>query len=85
MKIERNVSLLDVLAVEMRCTYLSDLRLLSNVQKLELARLVEKIPPEEASLDEWNDALEYLIGISAQTSREMARSRLIWSLDLSWS
>lgn len=55
------ISLLDALAVRIGCEYLSDLRFLDGIQQVRLVRALKKIGPEEASLAEWNDALQYLI------------------------
>ena len=41
---------------------LSDLRCLPGAERLRLARKLEKVCPEDASLHDWNDALRYLAG-----------------------
>ena len=74
---EKKCSLLDTLAARMGCGYLSDLRFLSEWEMERLGRLIEEIPPEEATLEEWNDALEYLTGDSPEENRERARECLI--------
>ena len=53
--------------MENGCAYLSDLHWLSGGQKMRLAREIERIEAPEASLHEWNDALEYLLGCGAGT------------------
>ncbi len=54
--------LLQVLACQMNCTYLSDLRFLSERRREELAEKVKNLSSDVASLEEWNDALLYLTG-----------------------
>ena len=51
------MSLLDAMYMQTNCPCLSDLRRLHDWQKARLARSLERIPPEAASLHEWNDAL----------------------------
>lgn len=53
-------SLLDLVSIQMGCKCLSDLRFLDSSQRAALARKLERIPPGDASLFAWNDALEYL-------------------------
>lgn len=71
------MSLLDAISIQMGCKYLSDLRYLDSSQRAELARKLEKIPPDCADLFEWNDALEYLAGAPPCDSREAARTQLM--------
>ena len=54
--------LLELLALEMGCMYLSDLRYLSPERREDLARKLKEIPLRERDVREWNDALEYLTG-----------------------
>lgn len=54
------MSLLDAMALQMRCEYLSDLRFLSSEQRRLLAAELGKVPAEKVPLSEWNDAVEYL-------------------------
>ncbi len=74
-----DLSLLDVLAQRMNCTYLSDLRFLSVCRRGQLARKIENIPVEAASVSEWNDALRYLTGRTPapEQTAEESRNRLI--------
>ena len=77
------VSLLDALAMMSRCMYLSDLRNLSQFDRTRLARKLETLPSDAASLDEWNDALEYLAkDYSPRTRAEEARAALIAGLQM---
>lgn len=59
------------------CEYLSDLRFLSNVQRMELRRTLERIRPETAALAEWNEALNYLANAPPAESPAQAKANLI--------
>ena len=72
--------LLEYLAGRCHCVYLSDLRFLNEAQRRRLACEIEAVSADAASLREWNDALEYLTGRSAEQTVERARKRLIQSL-----
>ena len=76
------MSLLDAMYMQTNCPCLSDLRRLHDWQKARLARSLERIPPEAASLPEWNDALEYLAKGPPQQTREAARALLITALSV---
>ena len=76
----QSCSLLDLLAVQMRCTYLSDLRFLSNMQRRHLARMVDAVVPLDEDLWEWNDALEYLSGLPPQKTAIEAKTALVKAL-----
>lgn len=54
------VCFLEVLQLQMGCTYLSDLRYLPDTERIQLARKLMEVCPEAATLHEWNDALQYL-------------------------
>lgn len=72
--------LLDYLAYQAGCVYLSDLRYLGGWQRARLARALAEIPAEAADLRAWNDALEYLAGAQPEPTAETARMRLITAL-----
>lgn len=72
--------LLDYLAYRAGCTYLSDLRYTGNWQRAQLARALEEIPAEAASLRAWNDALDYLAQAPPASTAQEARERLIAGL-----
>lgn len=59
------------------CEYLSDLRFLSNVQRMELRRTLDCLPPEAASLKEWNEALNYLANAPPAQTPAQAKAKLI--------
>lgn len=79
MKIE--MSLLELIAIQMGCDYLSDLSGLSNTQRTILAEKLERLPARESDLRDWNDALRYLTGDSIpKATAEDARAALISGL-----
>lgn len=75
MRVEQ--SLLEFLSNQMKCECLSDLRFLSQGQRQHLAQKLERMMPEEADLEEWNDALEYLAGKVPEKTAATARKKLI--------
>lgn len=79
-EIEDEVSLVDFLAKEMGCTYVSDLTHLTVSQQQRLAAVLEKLPPDAASEAEWDDALAYIEKLPAQESAEEDRKRLLSAL-----
>ena len=74
------VSLLDFLACEMKCEYLSDLKALSAGQKEKLADVIKSIQSSERDLRDWNDAIEYLTGAQAKGTAAEAKAALIHAL-----
>ena len=70
-------SLLDLIAIQMGCMCLSDLRFLTGAQKTRLAYKLEHLTPREEDLRQWNDALEYLTGAASEASALEAKQRLI--------
>ncbi len=74
---KKRESLLDTLASRMCCTYLSDLRFLAKWERVLLGSILRSIPPEDADLAEWNDALEYLVGCGPERTQKAARERLL--------
>lgn len=73
-------SLLDLIAIQMGCTCLSDLRFLTGIQRMRLAHKLEPLTPREEDLNQWNDALVYLTNVPPETSARMAKKRLIQCL-----
>lgn len=59
------------------CIYLSDLRWSEEICRSALAALVEQLAPEDAQVQEWNDALTYLARAPAEPTAERARARLL--------
>ncbi len=74
------MSLLGAMSIQMRCEYLSDLRYLDSGRRARLARRLEGLPPEEADLRDWNDALAYLTGQAPQPDAAQAKAALIAGL-----
>lgn len=76
-------SLLDLLAIQMRCEYLSDLRLLTQEQRQYLAQKLDRLIPRNEDIREWNDALNYLTGAPEEATAQAARDRLVALLSAS--
>ena len=72
--------LLESAAALLGCQYLSDLHYLIPCQYGDLADYIAQCSPEQHSLFEWNDALEYLTGIEAQRSIDIAKDTLVGAL-----
>ena len=70
-------SLLDLLSIQMKCEYLSDLRFLSPDQRRYLAQRLERLTPREEDVWEWNDALNYLTGAPPEDTAQAAKERLV--------
>ena len=69
--------LVDMLAERIGCVYISDLRFRSRYDTHKLLSVIQKIPADEHSLWQWNDALEYIAGQKAEASTNAAREKLI--------
>lgn len=72
--------MLDFLASQMKCEYLSDLRYLPEGKRRILAERVEALGADEYDLRQWNDALEYLTGGRAEETAEAAKAAITSSL-----
>ncbi len=70
-------SLLDAMAVQAQCQYLSDLKYLQGWELIKLGRALEQVPADAATLFEWNDALAYLAAAPPEQTQEAARERLM--------
>lgn len=77
MKMKRKQSLLDMLAENAGCPFISDLRHISGKERLRLADKLDEISPGDYPLPVWNDALNYLVSASPQISPEAAHRLLI--------
>lgn len=73
-------SLLDLLSIQMKCDYLSDLRFLTQEQRQYLAQKLERLTPREEDIRDWNDALVYLANVPPETSAHGAKTRLVQHL-----
>ena len=75
------MSLLELMAVQSQCEYLSDLRFLNVAQRKRLARMLETVVPQKEDLRDWNEALAYLNqGAFPADSAEEAKAVLIAGL-----
>lgn len=62
------MSLLDYLAYRTGCGFLSDMHYFQKGEREYLCRILQQISPEDASLQEWNDALTYLTDAMPEAS-----------------
>lgn len=69
--------LLEQIAIQMGCTYLSDLRFLNHRQRYNLAQKLKHFHPQEEEIRMWNDALDYLTGAPPERTAKAARDRLV--------
>lgn len=77
---QKTISLVDYLARQMRCDCVNYLNYLKPHQQEQLIRVVTEIQPEDYSLWEWNNALEYLTSCSKTETAEQARQQLLTAL-----
>ena len=68
-------SLLDLLSIQMKCDYLSDLRFLLPEQYL--VQKLERLTPREEDVGGWNDALTYLTGALPEETAQAAKEQLV--------
>lgn len=80
---KRPLSLLEFLAHEIGCEYLSDLHGIDNSQRKNAIRILEQISPEMVELRDWNDALSYLTKQQPVQTAETAKAQLIKHLNFS--
>lgn len=76
-----NTSLIDHLAQTIGCEYISDLPFLAAEGNDVLVAVVKQQIPEDYSLRDWNDALEYLVQSPAQSSVHDAYHLLLRMLE----
>lgn len=79
-EIETGVSLVDFLAKEMGCVYVSDLTHLDAWQQQRLAAVLQRLPADAASEREWDDALCYIEMLPPQNDAEKDRKCLLSAL-----
>lgn len=77
---KKRIALLDMMSIQMRCEYLSDLRYLDYEQRAFLAKKVAQLSPEDADLHDWNDALEYMAQAPPERTAKAAKEQLVWLL-----
>ncbi len=76
-----SLSLVDYLAYQTGCAYVSDLRGRGSLGRYRLLRAVEKLRAEDFSLWDWNDALEYLADEGPEETAKDARRKLLFRLE----
>lgn len=68
--------LLDILAYKIGCIYVSDLKIKANSELIKFE--LEKLSVQDFSLEQWNDAIEYLTEETTYfESREEAKKFLL--------
>lgn len=75
-----NVSLLDYLTLCMGSCRISDLRVMNQERKCEMAFYIEPLSASDASVEEWNDALQYLTGGAPRKTAEEGKAALCRAL-----
>ena len=68
----KSISLIDYLAHKVGAVYISDLRYREKVPRFCLYREICDLEPEDFSLGEWTDALQYLTGCGESAATESA-------------
>lgn len=71
------MSFLEYLSYHSRSDALSELHSLNILERRRVIQAIESIPVDEIPLEEWNDALSYLVGQSPEMSISAPRERLI--------
>ena len=75
--VQVQLPLLEYLAWQAGCAYLSDLHFLTPAQRVRLRRAVEALPPESVPLRSWNDAAASIAGAGPAATPEAAREALL--------
>ena len=78
------MSLLEWLSFQANCSHVSELKFLGPAGLNRLLRRLEGLPPEAASLEEWNEVLEYLLGEPPCHNRLTAKRQVIMLLKKNW-
>ena len=76
----QKTGLLEYLASVAGCSFLSDLHSVNQSQRDILAALIRTIHPQEYSLRQWNDALEYLAQKKPLAASPEARAAILQHL-----
>ena len=74
--------LLDLLAIQMKSEYLSDLLFLPQGQRQYLAQKPHRLTPREEDIQDWNGALQYLTRSPPEKSTQEAQWTLVSALRL---
>ena len=78
------ISLLEYFLMQARPMLLSDLQILTAVERSRLLQALETLPAESFPLWEWNDAIAYLVHGTPAPTPQAAKEQLIsaWSLSI---
>lgn len=77
------VSLLEAILLASGCRSLRELSILSGEKSAALAEHIQRdIPPDVPTLQDYNEALHYLLCVGPEDSKENARARLLSGLGL---
>lgn len=72
------ISLLETILLDSGCSSLSNLSSLSKEQRKRIAgHILSEIPPEMPTLQDYNEALHYLLCAGPEPTREKARKCLL--------
>lgn len=82
MKAEQSTqtSLLEYLAEQENCVYMSDLRFLRGLDRAHLLHEIRRLPEDRFPVEEWNEALAYLFGQPPEQTCQAAREALLSGL-----
>lgn len=69
--------LIDWFAYQAKCSFISDLKGLGAAGRARLLHIVKQIQPDAASLSEWNEALDYVLGAPPCQSGAEAKSQFM--------
>lgn len=72
------ISLLESILIDSNCSSLSELSALTKEQRMKIATHIKKdIPPEVPTLQDYNEALHYLLCHAPAETKEIARNCLL--------
>lgn len=72
------ISLLEIIMMDSGCRSLSDLSTISKESKLKIADHIESdIPLDAPTLQDYNEALHYMLCVGPESTKEKARKRLL--------
>lgn len=75
------VSLLESILIDSGCKSLGNLSLLTKAQRMRIGGHIKNdIPPDAPTLQDYNEALHYLLCLGPEDTKEKARSRLLSGL-----
>ena len=77
MSTEQLLSLVEYIAYKIGCTYISDLPRLDKAGLAKAGHVLDRVPAEVYPLNQWNDALQYIVRGQPALTAEDARSDLL--------